>query len=97
MSQNMRRESDGELHMIGAMIRLRPTAWKDALGRLLRADLEAVKRNFPGYPYPDLLRAIEVSVEGLESADRGRYLDLAVFPEDQTRPRERAFHPLEIG
>jgi hypothetical protein len=36
------------LAMIGAMIRLRPTAWKDALGRLHRADLEAVKRNFTG-------------------------------------------------
>jgi hypothetical protein len=74
--------------MIGAMIRLRPTAWKDALGRLQSADIEAVKRNFPGYPYPDLLRAIEVSVEGLESADRERYLDLAVFPEDQPIPEE---------
>ncbi|MBV8274800.1 MAG: TIR domain-containing protein [Verrucomicrobia bacterium] len=74
------------LAMIGAMIRLRPAAWKDALGRLQRADLEAIKRNFPGYPYPDLLRAIEVSVEGLDSADRERYLDLAVFPEDQPIP-----------
>src|SRR5271165_4391830 len=76
------------LAMIGAMIRLRPTAWKDALGRLHRADLEAVKRNFPGYPYPDLLRAIDVSVEGLESADRERYLDLSVFPEDHPIPEE---------
>ena len=38
------------LAMIGAMIRLRPTAWKDALVHLRRADLEAIKRNFPGYP-----------------------------------------------
>ncbi len=71
------------LAMIRAMIRLRPTAWKDALGRLRRSDLGAIKRAFPGYPYPDLLRAIEVSVEGLEVDDRERYLDLAVFPEDQ--------------
>ena len=76
------------LAMIGAMIRLRPTAWKDALSRLQRADLGAIKRAFPGYPYPDLLRAIEVSVEGLEPADRERYLDLAVFPEDQPIPEE---------
>jgi hypothetical protein len=76
------------LALIGAMIRLRPTAWKDALGRLRRADLEAIKRAFPGYPYPDLLRAIEVSVEGLDSADGERYLDLAVFPEDQSIPGE---------
>jgi hypothetical protein len=76
------------LAMIGAMIRLRPTAWKDALGRLKSADLGAIKRAFPGYPYPDLLRAIQVSVEGLESADQERYLDLAVFPEDQAIPEE---------
>src|SRR5271157_2953477 len=74
------------LAMIGAMIRLQPTAWKDALGRLQRADLEAVKRNFPGYPYPDLLRAIEVSIDALEPVDQERYLDLAVFPEDQLIP-----------
>jgi hypothetical protein len=73
------------LAMIGAMMRSdpRPTAWPDALARLKQADLEKIKRTFPGYPYPDLLRAIEVSVERLEPVDRERYLDLAVFPEDQ--------------
>jgi WD40 repeat protein len=84
------------LAMIGAMIRSKPSsgsvlpslAWKDALTRLRRADLEAIKRAFPGYPYPDLLRAIEVSVEALESADPERYLDLAVFREDQPIPKE---------
>jgi hypothetical protein len=76
------------LAMIGAMIRLRPTAWKDAIRHLKSADLGAIKRNFPGCPYPDLLRAIEVSVEALEPADRERYLDLAVFPEDQPIPEE---------
>jgi WD40 repeat protein len=74
------------LAMIGAMIRLRPTAWKDALDRLRRADLEAIKRVFPGYPYPDLLRAIEVSIDALESPDRERYLALAVFPKDHFMP-----------
>jgi len=74
------------LAMIGAMIRLRPTAWKDALTRLRRADLGAIKRAFPNYPYADMLRAIEVSVEALEKPDRNRYLDLAVFPEDQPLP-----------
>ena len=74
------------LAMIGAMIRLRPTAWQDALSRLHRADLAAIKRAFPGYPYPNLLRAIEVSIDALESVDQERYLDLAVFPEDQPIP-----------
>jgi hypothetical protein len=78
------------LAMIGAMVRSdrRPTAWPDALIRIKRADLEKIKRTFPGYPYPDLLRAIEVSVEALESADREGYLNLAVFPEDQPIPEE---------
>jgi len=74
------------LAMIGAMIRLRPTAWKDALNRLHRADLGAIKRAFPGYPYPDLLRAIEVSVDALEPVDQERYLDLAVLSEHQPIP-----------
>ena len=37
--------------------------------------------------------AFGVSVEGLESTDRERYLDLAVFPEDQPIP-ERALSVL---
>src|SRR5208283_5786231 len=49
-------------------------------------DLGAIKKAFPGYPYPDLLRAIEVSIDALESVDHKRYLDLAVFPEDQPIP-----------
>src|SRR5271166_281937 len=74
------------LAMIGAMIRLQPTAWKDALDCLRASDLEDIKRAFPGYPYPDLLRAIEVSIEALDAPDRERYLDLAVFPEDRSIP-----------
>ena len=84
------------LAMIGAMIRSKSSsgatstsvAWKDALTRLRRADLGAIKKAFPNYPYPDLLRAIDLSIEGLESADRERYLDLAAFPEDQPIPEE---------
>ena len=74
------------LAMVGAMVRLRPTGWNDALTRLKRADLVAIKRAFPGYPYPNLLRAIEVSVKALEESDQERYLDLAVFPQDQPIP-----------
>jgi WD40 repeat protein len=66
----------------------RSDAWTDALERLRRADLDAIKRTFPRYPHPDLLRAIEVSIQGLEQPDRDRYLDLAVFPKDQPIPKE---------
>jgi hypothetical protein len=78
------------LAMIGAMIRRSKQppaiAWQDTLDCLRASDLEEIKRSFPGYPYPDLLRAIEVSVEALDDSDRTRYLDLAVFPEDQPIP-----------
>jgi hypothetical protein len=77
------------LAMIGAMVRSdrRPTAWPDALIRIKRADLHKIKRTFPGYPYPDLLRAIDVSVEGLEPTDRERYLNFAAFPEAKANTR----------
>lgn len=76
------------LAMIGALIRIRqqPLAWSDALQRLQRADLEQLQTRFPGYPYPNLLRALDVSVEALEPQERQRYLELAVFPEDIAIP-----------
>lgn len=74
------------LAMIGAMIRQRPTAWSDALERLSQADLGKIRRNFPDYPYPDLLRALAVSVEALAPEERERYLELAVFPEEAGIP-----------
>jgi WD40 repeat protein len=78
------------LAAIGAMIRLRPDSkgWNEALARLKQSDLAAIKRGFAGYPYPDLLRAVAVSIEALEEADRERYFDLAVFPEYQPIPEE---------
>src|SRR5271165_2613313 len=76
------------LAMIGAMIRLQPTAWKDALDCLCASDLEDIRQAFPGYPYPNLLRTIEVSVGALDDSNRERYLDLAVFPEDRPIPEE---------
>jgi WD40 repeat protein len=81
------------LAMVGAMVRLQPTGWPDALQRLESADLERLKRNFPDYPYPDLLRALAVSVEALEPEERDRYLEAAVFPEDAKLP-EAVFETL---
>jgi hypothetical protein len=81
------------LAMVGAMVRRSKQppaiAWQDALDSLRASDLEEIKRSFPGYPYPDLLRAIEVSVEALDDSGRERYLDLAVFPEDQPIRKRR--------
>ncbi|MCP4516130.1 MAG: hypothetical protein GY824_13005, partial [Delftia sp.] len=75
------------LAMVGAMVRGRPERWANALHRLRSADLEKIRQQFPDYPYPDLLRAIQVSVQALESQVQARYLDLAVFPEDTPIPQ----------
>ena len=83
------------LAMVGAMIQRRPTAWPDALARLQQHDLAKLQTRFAGYPHPDLLRAIETSVDGLDDERltsrfgrdvRQRYLELAVFPEDEPIP-----------
>jgi WD40 repeat protein len=75
------------LSMVGAMMRGKPTnRWQNVLEKLRCADLEKIRQQFPDYPYPDLLKAIQVSVEALEPQERERYLDFAVFPEDTTIP-----------
>jgi hypothetical protein len=74
------------LAMIGAMLRGKPSAYWKHVGNLLRAaDLEKIKAQFPDYPHTDLLRAIQVSVDGLRETDpkaQERYLALAVLLED---------------
>jgi len=74
------------LAMIGAMVRNKPNRWKGVLHKLQNADLDKVRYQFPGYPYPDLFKTIQVSVDTLESNLRARYFDLAVFPEDAPIP-----------
>jgi len=74
------------LAMVGAFVRQNPESWKRALHRLQTADLEKLRRLFPGYEHPTLLAALEVSVEALPQAARARYLDLAVFPEEAAIP-----------
>jgi hypothetical protein len=73
------------LAMIGAMIQRRPERWESAVERLRSADIDKIKHDFPDYPYPDLLRAIEVSIDGLDEV-KDRYLDFAIFPEDTPIP-----------
>ena len=72
--------------MIGAMVGRDSRRWENALYKLRTADLEKIRRTFPDYPYPDLMRAIEVSFEALGNPLRERYLDFAVFPEDTPVP-----------
>jgi WD40 repeat protein len=74
------------LAMVGAFVRQNPESWARALRRLQTADLEKLRRLFPGYEHPTLLAALEVSVEALPQDARARYLDLAVFPEEAAIP-----------
>jgi hypothetical protein len=74
------------LAMVGAMARGKSNPWASLLNRLRNADIEKIKQQFPNYPYTDLFRAIEVSIQALDSEIRERYLDFAVFPEDVPVP-----------
>ncbi len=71
------------LSMTGAMLRNKPPAmWAHVYSLFRSADLEKIRAQFPGYPYVDVLRAIQVSVDGLDAKARERYVALAVLPED---------------
>lgn len=74
------------LSMIGAIARARPNRWDNLLHKLQNADLGKIRYQFPEYPYPDLLKAIQVSIDALEQEVRIRYLEFAIFPEDVAIP-----------
>jgi hypothetical protein len=77
------------LAMVGSMVRSDDQLqWKDVLEMLRNADLAEIKKRFKDYPYPDLLKAIQVSVTALEPEDQALYADFAVFPEDTPIPEE---------
>jgi|GEM_PF-314625 len=75
------------LAMIGAMVRRRPETWAAALTRLKNSDIDKIKSQFPDYSYPDVLKALQVSVDALSHDLRTYYLDFAVFPEDIPIPK----------
>ncbi len=77
------------LAMVGSMARAalargRSDPWEHILHRLHSADLDKIKAEFPDYPYPNLLRAIEVSVESLEKEERGTIWIWQSFPKIQS-------------
>ena len=45
---------------------------------------DKIKAQFPDYPYTDVLRAIQVSVDSLDETSRARYLALAVLLEEMS-------------
>jgi hypothetical protein len=86
VAEDLVRECGGlplALSMVGAMLRGKPSSlWKRAVELLRRADLDKIKAQFPHYPYTDILRAIQVSIDALDAGLRERYIALAVMPED---------------
>ncbi len=76
------------LAMTGAMVGAGTQDWDAVLNRLRHADLAKIEREFPGYPYPDLLKALDVSVDALSPDLRRRYLDMAVFTEGTAVPEQ---------
>lgn len=77
------------LAMIGATMRGKPLSrWRGVLESLQDTDLSVIRQQFPDYPYPTLLRAIQVSLERLEPSIREMYQDLCVFPEDVGIPEK---------
>ena len=62
-------------------------AWDDVLARLRAADLDRVGHKFSNYEHRTLLRAIDVSLDGLDRDQRDRYHELAVFSAAAEVPR----------
>lgn len=86
------------LAMIGGLVRGRIhdgrlDAWAAALYNLETAQLDRIRFPLEDYQYPELQRAIQVSVDVLDSESRRRYLGMCVFPEDTAVP-ERVFETL---
>ena len=74
--------------MSGAMVKKRNLSWENVLERFQHAELDRISAILPGYPHRVLVAALAISVEALDPADRERYHDLAVFPEDTPIPEE---------
>jgi len=74
------------LALCGALLRDNPDRWKNLLHRLEHADLGKIQQRLPNYPYLDVFRALQVSIDTLASDERDRYLAMAVFPEDVPIP-----------
>jgi hypothetical protein len=71
----------------GAMVAGEPAnRWQNVLHKLQTADLEKLHQDFPDYPYPNLFKALQVSVDALPPEVAKRYLDFGIFPEDTPIP-----------
>jgi hypothetical protein len=63
--------------------------WSDLQHALKDADLTYIEKKLPNYPFPDVFKAMQVSVGFLEQENPGwgeHYRELAVFPVDEAIP-----------
>lgn len=87
----------------GALIRTNPVRWNNILYRLRNTDVEKIGKKFPDYPYPNLIKALHISVETLDRTMQKAYLSLAIFPEDTLIPESvilrfwQAHSALQLG
>lgn len=79
------------LSVVGAMGRGVTGFWPLILQRLASADLRALRFRFPTYPYVELMRALQVSVEDLGADVAERFRDLVVFRHAATIPAAAIF------
>ena len=63
----VRTPSAGAFHGGRHAARQAATIWKRVLDLLRNADLDKIRPGFPDYPYPNLLAAIQVSVDSLDA------------------------------
>jgi WD40 repeat protein len=73
--------------LCGAMVR-DGSLWVDLLDALRDADLSFIEAHFPNYPYPNILRALKVSLDVLDENSLAHYKTLAVFAEDAKIPED---------
>jgi WD40 repeat protein len=74
------------LAIIGGKVRGEKAEWGAVLHHLKTADLGKIGHELRDYPYRDMLKTIQISVDDLDAGLRERYVSLAVFPEDTAVP-----------
>src|SRR5262249_5317019 len=72
---------------VAALARGDAQRWAELAGRLRDADLAALELGFPDYPHPALRAALQLGLDYLDSSDRQRYRELAVFAGRGAVPR----------
>ena len=72
---------------VAALARGDEQRWAELADRLRRAELAALELQFPGYPHPSLLAALQLGLDYLDPSDRQRYRELAVFAGRGAVPR----------